>query len=178
MPRQTGLERVKEFGPARPYVDPSLRNPKLYKRVLRQFEAAGLVEYRLRCEAPVGLFFVYKKDGSLRVILDGRCASHHFDAPPVVELATGSSFAQISVDSDGPISLAGVDIVNAFYCIQAPSWLRGYFGLPRVRAGQMGVEHTVCGTAVDPGAWVVPCFRAMPMGGSFSLWMRRPSWRS
>eukprot|EP00959_Pyramimonas_sp_CCMP1952_P364534 7633709-Pyramimonas_sp.AAC.1 len=52
-----------------------------------------------------------------------------------------------------------------------PPWLRRYFGLPKVRAGEMGISVTAGGQPVSPSQWVYPCFRCPPMGFSLSLWL-------
>ncbi|CAK0822697.1 unnamed protein product, partial [Prorocentrum cordatum] len=166
LPQQLGMERIKEVGPRRLYTDPALRNPRLYKMVVRRLMSAGLVDFSSSAECYVG-----KKNGSLRMILDGRHASLRFAPADPVELATGSAFAQISVDGDEPISIGGVDICDAFYQIELPQWLRRYFGLPKVRAGDLGLANLSDGTPVRPSAWVVPCFRCPPMGWSISLWI-------
>ncbi|CAK0827570.1 unnamed protein product, partial [Prorocentrum cordatum] len=171
LPQQLGMERIKEVGPRRLYTDPALRNPRLYRMVVRRLMSAGLVDFSSSAECYVGMFFVRKKNGSLRMILDGRHASLRFAPADSVELATGSAFAQISVDGDEPISIGGVDICDAFYQIELPQWLRRYFGLPKVRAGDLGLVNLSDGTPVRPSAWVVPCFRCPPMGWSISLWI-------
>ncbi|CAK0864825.1 unnamed protein product, partial [Prorocentrum cordatum] len=171
LPQQLGMERIKEVGPRRLYADPALRNPRLYRMVARRLMSAGLVDFSSSAECYVGMFFVRKKNGSLRMILDGRHASLRFAPADPVELATGSAFAQISVDGDEPISIGGVDICDAFYQVELPQWLRHYFGLPKVRAGDLGLVNLSDGTPVRPSAWVVPCFRCPPMGWSISLWI-------
>ncbi|CAK0903427.1 unnamed protein product, partial [Prorocentrum cordatum] len=171
LPRQLGMERIKEAGPRRLYTDPALRNPRLYATVVRRLMSAGLVDFSSSAECYVGMFFVRKKNGSLRMILDGRHASLRFAPADPVELATGSAFAQISVDGDEPISIGGVDICDAFCQIELPQWLRRYFGLPKLRAGDLGLTHLSDGAPVRPSAWVVPCFRCPPMGWSISLWI-------
>ncbi|CAK0898656.1 unnamed protein product [Prorocentrum cordatum] len=45
LPRQLGLERIREAGPRRLYTDPALRNPRLYSMVVRRLLDAGLVDF-------------------------------------------------------------------------------------------------------------------------------------
>ncbi|CAK0880469.1 unnamed protein product [Prorocentrum cordatum] len=150
LPREQGLDRIRTEGPRRLYVDPNLRNPKLYQRVLRRLVDSNLVSFQLDCECSVGLFFVHKKNGDLRMILDGRYSSLRFGEADKVELASGGAFSQIAVDGDDPIAVAGVDIADAFYNILLPPWLQKYFGLPPVRAGDFNLSHVGEGTPVHP----------------------------
>ncbi|CAK0824742.1 unnamed protein product, partial [Prorocentrum cordatum] len=150
LPREQGLDRVRTEGPRRLYVDPNLRNPKLYQRVLRRLVDSNLVSFQLDCECSVGLFFVHKKNGDLRMILDGRYSSLRFAEADKVELASGGAFSQIAVDGDDPIAVAGVDIADAFYNILLPPWLQKYFGLPPVRAGDFNLSHVGEGTPAHP----------------------------
>ena len=80
------------------------------------------------------------------MMLDGRHASLRFAAADPVELATGAAFSRISVDGDQPISIGGVDISDAFFLIEVPPWLRRHFGLPRLRAGDAGLDCLADGT--------------------------------
>ncbi|CAK0905964.1 unnamed protein product, partial [Prorocentrum cordatum] len=171
LPREQGLDRIHTEGPRRLYVDPNLRNPKLYQRVLQRLVDSNLVSCQLDCECSVGLFFVHKKNGDLRMILDGRYSSLRFAEADKVELASGGAFSQIAVDGDDPIAVAGVDIADAFYNIMLPPWLQKYFGLPPVRAGDFSLSHVGEGIPVLPSQKVVPCFRCPPMGWSVSLWI-------
>ncbi|CAK0808579.1 unnamed protein product [Prorocentrum cordatum] len=63
LPRQLGMERIKEAGPRRLYTDPALRNPRLYATVARRLMNAGLVDFSSSAECYVGMFFVRKKNG-------------------------------------------------------------------------------------------------------------------
>ncbi|CAK0866833.1 unnamed protein product [Prorocentrum cordatum] len=171
LPREQGLDRIRTEGPRRLYVDPNLRNPKLYQGVFRRLVDSNLVSFQLDCECSVGLFFVHKKNGDLRMILDGRYSSLRFGEADKVELASGGAFSQIAVDGDDPIAVAGVDIADAFYNILLPPWLQKYFGLPPVRAGDFNLSHVGEGIPVHPSQKVVPCLRCPPMGWSVSLWI-------
>eukprot|EP00959_Pyramimonas_sp_CCMP1952_P056266 1175179-Pyramimonas_sp.AAC.1 len=52
-----------------------------------------------------------------------------------------------------------------------PPWLRWFLGLPKVRAGEVGISAAADGRSVSPAQWVYPCFRCPPMGFSLSLWL-------
>ena len=80
--QEQGRASIEASGPTKLYVDPALRNPRLYARLLRRLHDIGLVEYHATCICSVGVFFVYKKNGYLRLILDGRHASQFLERHP------------------------------------------------------------------------------------------------
>ena len=171
LPNDQAREKQMLTAPPRAYSDPSLaKNPKLYAAILKKLEGCGLIEWRRTCRLRVGLFFVFKKDGRLRVILDERIPSSWFEEPDTVHLASGQAFACLEVDSHSPVFLGGVDIKDAFYRIELPSDLRDLFGLPSVRACHVGAQ-SILGTTVHPSDMIVPCFKGVPMGWNQSLWI-------
>ena len=113
LPRERGLE-IRIEGPRRLYVDPDLRNFKLYKKVLRRLVGANRVSFHAERECSVGLFFARKKAGFLRMFFDGGYSSLRFGDADKVELASGGAFSQIAVDGDYPVTFAGVDAAEPF----------------------------------------------------------------
>ena len=90
--REEGLTRAKEFGPGRVYVDPNLRNPRLYRKVAKRLMDSNPVAFYDSSVCEVGLFFARKKDGRLRMILDGRRSSLLTADPDKVDVASGGAF--------------------------------------------------------------------------------------
>ena len=106
------------------YTDPALKqNHRLHARVLRILDSRGLIHWDTECAAEVGIFFVYKKDGRLRLILDGRSAGDCFLDPPKVDLATGRAFGQLEVDGGDPVWIGTTDVCDAFYDVMIPAAL-------------------------------------------------------
>ena len=94
----------------KPFWDKKLRSSKRARReLLRVLVSLGLVSFRRRVKAWVGLFFV-KKPGrvpeEIRMIVDGRQPSRCHRPPPKVQL--GSATAMSDVD----LSWAGVDFAQ------------------------------------------------------------------
>ena len=72
------------------YVDPALtRNRRKYVKFLNDLEKRGLVKFSVACQEQVGLFFVKKKSGQLRMILDARRTNARFRNPPSREPSDG-----------------------------------------------------------------------------------------
>ena len=65
-----------DIEPVYPYWDVVLRRSRVKRLdLLKRLMSVGLVGLRLRIRARAALFFVEKKDGSLRLVVDGREAS-------------------------------------------------------------------------------------------------------
>ncbi|CAK0790753.1 unnamed protein product, partial [Prorocentrum cordatum] len=159
LPESTGREIAKLQWPARPYSDPALkRSPALCAELLRRMADCDLIEWHLTGEVSCGLFFVYKKSGRYRLIVDGRLPSCHFRDGDPVSLASGAAFSAIEVDSAAPIQVGSVDIVNAFYNVQLPEALRGIFVLPRIRADLVNVSSAQ-GRAIRRGQYLFPVLK-------------------
>ena len=79
---------------------------------MRRLHDAGMLEYTLEEADPigVGMFFVKKKDGKLRLVVDGRRSNVAFREPDSVELATGSSFASLELGVDKVVYIGTADI--------------------------------------------------------------------
>ena len=159
-----------------PYVDPVLKqNPKLYHAFVRRLIASGVVSLHARSFAreSTGVFFVRKKNGRLRLILDARRSNCWFVSPEATELASGSSFGDLTVDPSSHTYVGHVDIQDAFYHLELPLELRRYFALPLICAGDAGISH-LDGVPIGPDVLLAPCLAALPMGWSHATyWCQR-----
>eukprot|EP00435_Cladocopium_sp_Y103_P066614 s689_g28.t2 len=165
-------QRRAECGLRAPYVDPLLRtSSRKYADFCRMLHDRGLVEYRSNGVERVGVFCVWKKNGRQRLVIDARLSNLHFEAPPSVALATGSSFGLIEVPGGGaPLEVGGVDIADAFYHIGLDEELRELFSLAPLRAEDLGISE-VQGKKVKGHEMVYPCLAVIPMGWSLALWI-------
>ena len=118
----------------RPHCDPKLFSSRLsYGRFLRRLHASGMLRFRLSTpgeEGSLGVFFVYKKDGTHRIIFDTRLLNPDFVDPPSTQLPSGAAFAGLEIDSDSHLYVASGDISNAFYYLGIPNDLSDRFSLP------------------------------------------------
>lgn len=158
--------RVVDSELQRPYVDPILLHQKaVYADFIQRLFHSNLVEFRLKARESVGVFFVWKKSGRQRMVIDARKSNLWFDTPHKVSLATGSAFARIQVDDGPPVQVGGVDISDAFYRIELPSEFRDLFALPPLSARALGLT-ALEGQAIPGGQLIFPCVRVVPMGWS------------
>lgn len=168
---EQAAENLKSASVSKAYVDPTLAaRPKEYKQILNWASSAGVVELTLK--KPVeeaGLFFVTKKSGRLRLVIDARRSNCWFSAPEKVELALGNLFDDLESRSSGPIYIGHVDIVDAFWQFSLPIPLRQYFGLPTITAGLLGIS-TIKNQPVSPSQVIYPRMAALPMGWSHAVY--------
>jgi hypothetical protein len=146
------------------YVDPIFRRQRsVYAEFISRLHASNLVEFRTEARERVGVFFVWKKSGKQRMVVDSRLANLWFDCPEKVHLATGTAFSRLEVDEGPPIEVGGVDIKDAFYRIELPSEFRDLFALSHLPAKILD-PGMLAGLDVSPDQLIFPCFRVVPMG--------------
>lgn len=75
-------EKLADSGLRRPYVDPSFQSPVVYGDFLKELDSRGLTSWVPKTKALLGLFFVMKKNGKQRLILDTRVVNCFFSEPP------------------------------------------------------------------------------------------------
>ena len=81
--------------PPRPYWDPTLRRSKHARlELLGVLARAGLIGFRPRIRARVAFFFVKKKSGMIRLIVDAREANAYHKTLPVARFASAGCSTQ------------------------------------------------------------------------------------
>ena len=108
-PRPIALDdaELAEASPARPYWDRRLAsNRALLDGFIRELDACGLITYRRRVAARCGMFFVRKKSGQLRLVVDARPANAIHRRAPYTKLATTGAVGSLIHD---PAYAAGGD---------------------------------------------------------------------
>ena len=162
----------KELDLRQPYSDPSLvKNPKVYADFLRRLGQAGMVRWSERGarENSVGVFFVRKSNGKIRIVFDTRVANTCFVEPPSTRLPTSAAFAGVSSEAPETFMCTG-DIECAFYNMATPDSLSQYFTLPKIKARHLGTTQ-INGIAISPETEILPELLVLPMGWSWSLHM-------
>eukprot|EP00973_Karenia_brevis_P028335 3906141-Karenia_brevis.AAC.1 len=116
-----------------------------------ELKRSGLCFYSLTRRAAAGCFFVHKKNGALRLIVDGRPGNKCLHTPPNVHLATAGSFSELRVPDGEKLFVASWDVETAFYNFRLPEWLGEYYGLEPVRASDVGIA-SLHGSPLSPDA--------------------------
>jgi hypothetical protein len=78
--RDTAAPPPDQAPPPRPYRDPSFQNKHVYSRFLLKLKSANMIKWRRHQKATVGIFFVLKKSGQSRIIIDTRCVNYVFES--------------------------------------------------------------------------------------------------
>lgn len=137
-----------------------------YVSLIRRMHALGMVSFTTKPEVVNGVFAVPKDGDAQRLIIDARPANARFVDPPKVNLPTPDLLAQLVVPAGQPVYVAKVDLDNYYHRLTLPEWLRPYFALPAVRAGDVGV-----GELYGDDSMVHPCCNTLPMGWSHSVYL-------
>ncbi|CAK0822647.1 unnamed protein product, partial [Prorocentrum cordatum] len=177
----------------RPYWGPHLRQDRAARLDLyRKLYSKGLLGFRTRIKAQVGIFFVWKSSRrGIRLIVDARMPNGHHRLPPKTRLGGASALAQLDgwLDQDelaslaqgcGPIaeipnlSVCVGDVEDAFYQFSVES-MAEWFGLDDpVRCSEFGLsqifDNDLGGLRpARPTEKVFPVFLWMPQGWSWAL---------
>ena len=119
------------------YTDPILKsNRRIYLQLVRRALDCGLVELMDASKCVIGLFFVWKKNGKIRLILDCRASNQYFKDPPSVDLLTSEGLSNIELNQNSadfePDEHVQIDIGVAD--------VSGCFNLFRLRASEDGED--------------------------------------
>mgnify|MGYP000913042800 CR=1 FL=1 len=123
------------LGLAGRYVDPVFQQSRRhYVGFISDLVRAGSVGFVEDAVEHVGLFFVAKKAGAQRFIIDARASNRHFLKPPSGPLLTGEGLCHVEFQGapeDAQNWFVGsADIKNAFGQIRIPRWLQAFVRCP------------------------------------------------
>ena len=165
------------FGEAGRHVDPVfLQRPLAYARFVREMARIGVISFTRRCSCEIGLFFVWKKNGTMRLIQDCRAVNRLFRSPPGVSLLSGEGLGKIEIGSEAPedllseFDLTTADVSDYFHRLRLEGPIRNYFCWPPLTAQLAGVQE-VDGVSVERRTQVWPMSCSLPMGWSWSLFL-------
>ena len=110
---------------------------------VRELVKAGSVGFVEDAVEHVGLFFfVAKKAGAQRFIVNVRASNRHFLRPPSGPLFTGEGLWHVEFQGAPEDALnwfvGSADINNAFHQMRFPGLLQAFFALPAVLASEVG----------------------------------------
>ncbi|CAK0888003.1 unnamed protein product, partial [Prorocentrum cordatum] len=180
------LQESELIQPITPYWDPILKNNRRARiDFIKRLASVGLVGFRLSIRGRIGAFFVGKKDGSLRLVLDGREPSSLRRRPPHAALGSAGALAGLDLSdralrSQGvdpqaaDIHAAGLDLKDGFYHF-ANDDLADWFGFNYPEAASDFGDPLVYIPAdgrfvqVSSDTRIFAVFRGLLMGWSRSL---------
>eukprot|EP00438_Fugacium_kawagutii_P023337 Skav200217 [mRNA] locus=scaffold3745:15519:20956:- [translate_table: standard] len=171
LPESVAKSKIQASGLRHCYSDPLLRHPRTFSQLVKRLHDCGLVTYSLEpSKSYVELFFVKKKNGMLRMVVDCRHSNEWFAAPIGVALSTGDALSRIELEPNQKLYFASADLKDAFYHLELPHGIRHLFGLRGVRAGDIGLE-SVNGVPVPWHQTIYPQLSAVPMGWTWALYL-------
>ena len=162
------------------YFDPTLeKDEELYARFVVRLFVAKVIDFTTSGRVVVGLFFVSKKNGSLRFICDARRSNALFRRPPRTVLGSMESWARISLGArqEDSLYVAQEDVKDYFFRLIMPEALRDFFCLPALSTGvllkafrDLGAEVPDClARLAAVSKKVSPRFCVLPMGFSWAF---------
>eukprot|EP00972_Heterocapsa_arctica_P038415 5658106-Heterocapsa_arctica.AAC.1 len=128
----------------------------------------GLVSVGSRRPHTVGAFFVTKKSGQLRLILDTRRCNVLWKDPPKTLLPTAGYVGRLEVEPGEKMYMCQTDVADAFYRIALPPGAGELFMLPPARTAHVA-------SLISPaqreqmGETFSPCLRVLPKGWTWAL---------
>jgi len=154
-----------------PYIDPILKhNQGEYIGFLKELQDRNMLRFQRAEGHPfmLGIFFVRKKSGKLRLIFDTRLLNQYFNDPPNTDLPSADAFTRLETCENASFYAGSGDLSNAFYTLSVPDDLARRFTLPAIEAGKLGLTH-LDGEIVGPGTKLCPYLTVLPMGWSWAL---------
>ena len=115
------------------HTDPLLSNsPKRYHGFISDLYRAGLSRFTTTPRVQIGAFFVTKKNGKQRLIIDCRRTNLLFKTPPNTLMGTMETWGRIEVAEDRDLFIAQEDVKDYFYRLGIPDKMGEYFCLPAI----------------------------------------------
>ena len=100
-----------ECGSCPYYMDPVFKSsPKKYESFIAELHRAGVLKFASSVWCVNGLFFVTKKDGRLRLIVDARVANTFFRRPPTGETGSAANLADLKVPDSKDLWISQYDV--------------------------------------------------------------------
>ena len=98
-----------------------------------------MIEFKLFRKEEVGAFFVRKKSGKLRLVIDARHLNSRLVSPPCTLLASTAAMVENASEPGECLYFSAQDIADCFYQFSVPSWMIPYMGMKPVTAGMFGI---------------------------------------
>ena len=156
-------------GVPRRYWEETLRSDEsAYFLFVRELVQRKMFTFRAKIRAEAGVFFVSRKNGRIRLVVDARRCNQHWIRPPPARLASTAAVVEHTAEDGESRFFFAQDIADCYYQFSLPDGLVDWFGLKPVPARVAGIT-SLDGEAVWPETPVIPCLRVLPMGFAWAL---------
>ena len=85
-----------------------------------------------------GIFWVFRKDVTLRITVDARRGNQKLLLPSPTRLASAAATSEVRCDQNGEFEFGAQDIANCFHQLSIPPGLLQMFGLMPTTAALVG----------------------------------------
>ena len=159
-------------GDITPYMDVKLKaSSTLYEQFVLDLWDRNMLEFIDKSKSEVTPFFVIKKSGKLRMVLDCRASNAFFQDPPDIAMPAGYSFSQLEIPDGKNMFIAQTDVKDYCYSIGMPKELRPFFALPAVDLRRVIPNHPLCGQRHDDVLLMHPAMKVVPMGWNWAMFI-------
>lgn len=154
------------------YTDVVLRKDRrAYVGFVQELVSRGLVRASRVRKAAVTPFFVAKKAGQQRLVLDCRRSNSLFRHAPPMEIGSSESLSSVDVPTGTTLFSASADIEACFYQCGLPPSLGEYFCPPKLtyaEAQEAGLHLDTFSAGSDSAAY--PALTVVPKGWAWAMW--------
>ena len=168
--------------PKTPYWDPILKADSGKRaRFLVKLNQVGIVGFRKRINAPIGLFFVKKKDPAfIRMVVDARISNFHHHPPPTTRLGSSANYTDLELSEDVLTEKlchlhstevgfgAELDVADCFWQFKVDE-LAEWFGVQMPRPASFWAELGADVSEFSINDTLFPVITGMPMGWKWAL---------
>ena len=167
-------QMVEQGHTIKPYMDTKLQSSaQEYQTFVKALYDAGMISFTSDPQDIVTPFFVAKKDGRQRLILDCRGVNQRFRAPPSISLAAGYTWSHVQIPKNKNLYVAQSDIKDYFYHLKMPDILQPLFCMPSIPSALLRRWMVAAdrGGEVNREGQAFPMLRVVPMGWSWAMWI-------
>ena len=124
-------QRVAAEGLPTPHWDDALVGD-VYISFVNRLLQSGMLTLSLGCRSQAGIFFVRKKSGRLRMIVDGRQGNQRMRPPPKTSMPSAAAFSELRLGQGEKLRVSTYDIQDCFYQLKIPKAFGELYGFKRI----------------------------------------------
>ena len=155
-----------------PYMDGALRSRPAYEGFISELHQAGIVSWTRSAKGRCTPFFVKKKNGRLRLVLDLRQVNAFFKPAAGCEMGSLAAICELELeDSDQKMYVSQADVQDCFWQCAVPRELSRWFCMDCISGSYLlsiGVTE-VDGLPVSASDRIHPMCSCLPMGWNWAL---------
>ena len=157
------------------YLDPVLsNNTQAYLGFIADLFSCNILGFTSRPKMQVGAFFVSKKNGKQRLVIDARRANRLFRTPPSTCLGSVDCYGRLEVEPGSTVFMAQEDVKDYFYRLGIEPSPGDYFALPKINVLKLREElgslpPEVIRLVDQHDGDIYPCLKVLPMGFNWAF---------